>query len=674
MPCPKQYCFFIRGNDFISFYKKFSEQGFLKNLLSNKTINRINHQVLRLDSLANLDKNIADYLKNNEIIISVHKTSSSRVDALLLLQTNRAFNADAVGKLVKTKEKFLFVKRDFKNATIYDYQLTPQKSLLAYSICNGILIMSENALLVEDAISTLDQNGNKEIPLTGFTRAVKNENLFLNFSQFNSILEMFLTPENKSIADGLKYFAGFGKYECEFQKDFIYLRGNLSAKDSLNDFVSFFSGQKPKATDIQKVISDRTAVLLSFHPEDFLAYYKKYTARLKNSNKLVLYQADVKMFEQKYNLNLVQDIIPLLEGQFSLVINEPVTDNLSNCSVAIIKVNDTEKAINVFDEFDKDAFADDSTGKGFKSDYRDYKIYRSNVVESLPLLFGKAFKMFNQAYFVNIRDYLVFSPNYTNLKRFIDDYVNEKTLSTSTEFNKFSEKFISETNFLFYLNPMKSMSIPENFSDTSFLNKLHKNVDYFNNFNFFIFDIANNNNSFYSEIIANYTAKAQESKENLWSLELEGNLEGNPVAVKSGTGNAAEILLCDNASNIYNISSSGMINWKRKLNSQAVGTISPVDLFSNGKTQFLCVTQSEIYIIDRLGKNAGSYPVKPGNQAITGPCVIPEKDNIPLKYFIGAENATVYGFEKTGKALNGWNPKKIRGNLAMPLKSFSKGW
>lgn len=667
---PESVLFFYKGTDFISFYKKFNEQGFLKDLLSNQAVNRIHKQILRLDSLVRQDEKFSDYLKKNELIISVHRTSSTSIDALAVMQVNNKFTLDDINKLVKTSQKYLFVKRDFRNIKIYDYQLTPQKSLVVFTLCEGNLIMSENALLVEDAVSTLLQNGREETPLGKSLGSVKNETLFINFSKFSSLLEMYLRPDSKNTVDGLKFFAGLGKYECDFQKDYIYLRGNVAAWDSLNDLISFFSGQKPSATDIHKIIPDRTAVLLNYNPDDFEAYYEKYTARLRKLKKLADYQSDVRNFENKYLLNLKQDIIPLIEGEFSLAINEPVTDDLANCSSAIIKVKDTEKAIKIFNSYNENDFKGDSAGK--KSEYKDYKIYRSNVVESLPLLFGRNFKMFQKAYFANIRDYLVFSVSYTNLKRFIDDYTNNKTLSTSTEYNKFSEKFISESNFLFYLNPRKSLNLPENFADTSFLSGLHKNVDYLDNFSFFIFDIANNNNSFYSEIIANYTSKAPSGKENLWSLELEAPMTGKPVAVKNSQGKAPEIFLFDSEDNLYNISSSGMINWKRKLDSKAVGMITPVDLFDNGKTQILVTTVSEVHIIDRQGKNAGSYPIKLRNEAIAGPCVVPGKDRVPLKYFIGCENNTIYGFEKTGKPVSGWNPKKIKGNLTAPLKTFSR--
>jgi len=664
--------FFYKGVDFISFYKDFYQKGFLKDLNSNQTMHRIDQQLRSFDSLIKLSQPIAEYLKSNEIIIGICKTSGSGIDILGLIQTKKKFTYEDISKLVDKKKNFNLVKRNFKDVTIYDYQLTPQKSLIVFAITKGILIISPNGLLVEDAISMALKNGSTEIKMTRYTKTIKNENLFINFSEFNAFLELFLSSENKNIVSTLKNFAGIGKYEAEFKKDYISLRGELMVKDSANDYITLFYAQTPRSTNIQKIIPDRTALLLSFNLDNFPLYYEKYIDRLKKTKRLDVYHADLKKFEDKYHISINESIIPLLQGQYSLAINEPITEDLVNCSAVIIKVNDNDKAIKIFNQFNENEFKGDTSGKNFKSEYKNLEIYRSNISESFSLLFGNTFGNIKKTYFVSIRDYLVFSANLTNLKRFIDDYRFERTLNNSTEFNKFSEKFITETNFLFYMNPMRSVNIPDHFADSTFINNFHLNMNYFNNFNFFIFDFANNNNSFYTEIIANYTSKVQVNKENLWSVELEAPLSGKPVVVKNSSSNFYDILVFDESNKLYCITSSGTIQWSKKLSSKPQGTISLVDLFNNNKTQYLFATQNQINMIDRLGKNAGSFPIKLTNKALTGICVISEKDKNQLKIYVGCENNTIYGFDKTGKPLKGWNPKKIKGNLSMPLKSFSK--
>ena len=65
----------------------------------------------------------------------------------------------------------------------------------------------------------------------------------------------------------------------------------------------------------------------------------------------------------------------------------------------------------------------------------------------------------------------------------------------------------------------------------------------------------------------------------------------------------------------------GKSQWTIPFSEPLCGYVSDVDLFGNGKIQFLFAAGSKFYILDRLGRFVGGYPAETGKDILLGPVV-----------------------------------------------------
>ena len=65
----------------------------------------------------------------------------------------------------------------------------------------------------------------------------------------------------------------------------------------------------------------------------------------------------------------------------------------------------------------------------------------------------------------------------------------------------------------------------------------------------------------------------------------------------------------DDRHTVYLINDVGRVLWKLPLGQQINSEVYQVDLFKNGKLQYLFSTPDKMYLIDRNGNAAGRFPV-----------------------------------------------------------------
>jgi len=98
--------------------------------------------------------------------------------------------------------------------------------------------------------------------------------------------------------------------------------------------------------------------------------------------------------------------------------------------------------------------------------------------------------------------------------------------------------------------------------------------------------------------------------------------------------------------------------------------IVAVDYYENGQLQYLFNTSKKIYQIDSDGNDVGAFPLRLNSPATNGALVVDFDENKKYKIYIACKNGNLYGFEKNGVPLPGWNPCKYAGRTTFPLRYF----
>ena len=92
------------------------------------------------------------------------------------------------------------------------------------------------------------------------------------------------------------------------------------------------------------------------------------------------------------------------------------------------------------------------------------------------------------------------------------------------------------------------------------------------------------------------------------------------------------------------ISADAKILWSAPVSGPVLSDVFQIDLYRNGKIQYLFNTKEKLYLIDRNGNSVSGFPVVFDSPATNGVNVFDYDNNRKYRYFIAFENRTVKAF------------------------------
>ena len=96
----------------------------------------------------------------------------------------------------------------------------------------------------------------------------------------------------------------------------------------------------------------------------------------------------------------------------------------------------------------------------------------------------------------------------------------------------------------------------------------------------------------------------------LFTLQLDADLATRPQFVTDHRTHKKEIVVQDRENNLYLISSTGKVLWKKQLENRIQGKIHQVDLYKNRRLQLAFTTNDQFLILDRNGKEVPPFTKK----------------------------------------------------------------
>jgi len=196
----------------------------------------------------------------------------------------------------------------------------------------------------------------------------------------------------------------------------------------------------------------------------------------------------------------------------------------------------------------------------------------------IDLLSFYEFKKFK--YFTKFENLVVFGKNENELENIILNYKNNLTLANENRFEKFRKKI-----------PSKSVSFI-----------LHKNDEDFNNTYIYSSEEVSNDLAYFSLFTS-----PNENKEITNKLELVSktkhsqNIIVKPTFVKNHRTNDLNIIFQDFDNELFLINLDGTKIWSKKFESRVISDIYQIDMYKNGRLQFVFLTSEFLYIIDVKG-------------------------------------------------------------------------
>ncbi len=409
--------------------------------------------------------------------------------------------------------------------------------------------------------------------------------------------------------------------DIDLKQDEILFNGITKATDSTKSLIEVFKNTMPQENQMARITPSNSDAFLSFTFNNF----SNFKQNLKSYQTIDSLSTETTLFD-----NIVEVGVVFEGSQEAIVLNS--LDEVS-----------TSHAL--------------SNQQNLAETYRDIDIYHF----SSPNLFQQTFSPFvqsnNAVLYCAIDNFFVFGSSVDMLQNIIANYQNNTTLSQRSYFETIKENLSDEASLMYVVNPSTLNRKMEQFLNEN----LPLQLDHYKASAIqFIYDT---NFAHVNAIIKKSKTKAIEnSVTEEFNIKITEEILNTPQFVKNHETNQKEIILQDVKNNLYLISNTGKLLWKKQLDGAILGKIEQIDMYKNGRLQLAFATPNRIYVLDRNGKEVAPFPLK-FNDKVTQPLSVFDYDNNRNYRLLVTQGKNILMYDQLGKTVKGFNFKSAESPL-----------
>lgn len=595
-------------------------------LLKTSNLESLKSSILNNDFLQHLSK--TDVYKNLDK--QLHNLSLLNATSSVLVCFSKD-NLDSLNYAVITKySKDLFARDSLKNyveETLKYNNKTIIKSTLNkntfYSaIIDSTFFTSSSKQLVESAFNYSNNNPELE-KISKTTNDDSTVSIILKCDDSNAITSFF--PNNQL---PLKTFTNYLAVDANISQDVTLLNGITQANDSTKSFINVFKNTIPQENQMQQVTPADFDGFLSFTFNNFKNFH---------SNLVKFTQVDTLKTETTLFDNVIEVGEVYSSENKAIVLNS--LDAMSTEDALISEQNVLET-------------------------YRQVEIYNFSKPGLFKSLFSPLITFDKATKYCILDNFFVFADDVDMLQNIISNYQNKTTLSEQPYFTDITEQLSDASSLLMVLSPSVLTDI---LSDN-----LNEDVSsLFDSYKIsalqFVYDT---DFAHVNGVIKKTKVKAAvNSISEELNIKLDTDLLINPQFVINHVTKQKEIVVQDIKNNLYLISNTGRILWKKQLDGPVLGTIEQIDLYKNGKLQLAFVTPHKLYVIDRNGRDVSPFPGN-FNDVITQPLSVFDYDHNKNYRLLVTQGKNLLMYDKNLKPVNGFVFKSTNNTILNQPQHF----
>ncbi len=562
-------------------------------------------------------------------------------------------------------------EKEYNNTKIYKFDKDFAQYCYFY---NNYFAVSSNPILLEQSIRAIrEPNSLDEASLS--LRKTKGSdadvNIYVNYKR----LHLMMSQMASSKAEFTSRLTNLGEWgEYDYSVDASKLVFNGFSNYQAEDYWHIFSNQESVKMTIQKVIPAAGKGFINFAFSHVDHFRQDYENHLKSQDNLSPYQEWNDRAKTLSGNDLRQLFDGLLEHEIAYCFDDAQTQ--ADESLVIIKTRSTatttEQMTHMLSTY---ASKRGKTINDFQSllsidAETSYPLYAYPFHESFSVLFGRAFDDFSARYFCLYDNFLIFGAQKAAIKKALVHNILKQTLSNDPGFMSIYAGF-SDKSTLFYFEDIANVlsALHQNFGK-AFCKKHRLNAANTGHFQALAYQMLPSEKYVYNSILLNFNAELKDKPQTVWSSRLEAAPVGKPTFVKNHNTQETEICVRDEKHNLYLISNSGRIIWKKPIGEPILGDIHQIDYYQNNKLQLLFNTSSKLWLLDRNGNFVERYPVALPSPASTGLSLFDYDKNKNYRIFVPTGNKRIYLYGKEGNINPDFVFKTTEYPLTRPIQHF----
>lgn len=654
--------------------------GAWKELSKFDNIANINENLQFLDSLISNFDSEGTFSLNRSLTMASHLQGKNEIDYLFLLPISDYLEEKKIKNAIVNWVGLdsSVAERKYHNTTLFSIPAkNPKDKGIHYAFSKGLFIASRSMLLVENSILQLSTE-NSITKTKGFEQIRRtigknvDANIFLNLKTFPKQVSLSLNNNYSKFIRNFTNFANWTELDLSFRNRIILLNGFTYSDPQQGNLLNLFLQQEPVKMEMEAIIPSSTSILTILGIDNALLHKGKYRKYLDQIGKLSGYQKNINEVKKKTGVDYEEAIYSVIHKEVGLAFTEGQT----NKRFTIIRTKSASIAKEkMLEMINGNAKREQRTLAYYKRTYHldketSFDIFRLPEDRIPEKLFGSLFTDASSAYLTFIDNYMVLGPDISSLSEFIHESVLGKTLNTNQTYMENKEFLSNKANFYFYASTPRANSFISGFLNTDLQKEIKDHKQSINKFQAIGLQLSSNRNLIYNNLFVEYDPVLELAPQTDWESRLDTCFAHKPYLVKNHYTKENEILIQDINNQLYLLNPSGRILWKKSLESQIVGKVQQIDIYKNGKLQYLFATKNKLHLVDRNGNNVSNYPIKLKAEAVQGVSIFDYDKNKNYRFFIPCRDKKIYAYTKEGKTLTGWNPAKAENEISCEIQHF----
>ncbi|HXC04109.1 MAG TPA: DUF3352 domain-containing protein [Bacteroidia bacterium] len=601
-----------------------------------------------LDSLVSANEKMQGITEGNPLLISAHPTEdglsflcSFSIPANYTTETMTRFIASAYQ--VRAREN-----------GISSLNTAERKEICFFAVSKGILLLSTSESLVNKAVlqskntpGILQDRGFQTVWNTAKSSRF-DLRFFLHFPQQAFWPKSFLSETLGTELNAQGSFAQWMALDASIKPQSILLNGFCSASPD-SDYLALFHDQNAQPMDAVSVMPASTATFLHFGYSNFKDWFLAYDKKRSAPNK-----ASLDSVNTRYETDMGAAFSAWIETETAVLLceSDPEANDSLPAAFVLLRSENPQHALKALDELTATVCHKDDV-KNDTLCFGTHLIRRLPVQGLLPLLFGKPYAV-TRNYYTSMGSYLLFANSPSSLIRYLKLTDSEHTLSKDIHYTKFSSNLASRSNVYLYTNLARSANIYPHFTSHSLGSVLRKQTDLLLRFDALAVQFSSKGDLFYCSSYLEENPLYKKEIGALWEARLDTVTHFRPLFLVNHTNNTLDVFVQDEAHKIYLLSNTGTILWTKKLTEKITSPVYQVDAFHNNKLQMLFNTRTQLFLIDRNGKDVEGFPVHIPSGACNAVSVMDYDHKNDYRILLVCSDKHIRNYTIKGKPVEGW--------------------
>lgn len=538
-------------------------------------------------------------------------------------------------------------KHSYRGSQIYQLEL-PGKERFSLCQYRSLLLFSRESALVEAALEQLGSirsslSWEQDFLALQDNRSDSDLSFYINFQNL-PLLANLLSGQSLPFVEGLANDFSWQGFDCRFQEQHLVGSGQLylAQKDSYWSYL--LNAPSNENSQIAAYLPEQLAFALTVNISAFGDYYRQ---------------------QKELDPDFSRYILPYLGRELAFFMQEPAQEeDLQPAYAVALALQNPLEAKEKLKKLEGEKGLLDSM------QYQGAEIRRLAKNGLLSPLFGGEFAPLQTPYYLIADNYLILANSRRQLERWWEQYQNKKMLVHNPVFKGQVEQMKNRSTLYFLINTPNAALLFKKFLRKDWRDAFDQRFLAFRSLYPMGLQLTAHKGHFLSTFSAATQAlQEQAGAELLWRAALDSSLLMPPSLLQNPKTGSYFIAAQDKAKRLYLFNNAGELLWKKALGEQLLGPPQLVDYYSNGNYQLAANTKSKIYIWEEDGELLKDIPLV--IRALNA--VMSVDYGRGLRFFVSAADKNIYGFDKFGKPLEGWNPNSKMGALRFPLRYLEKG-